>query len=99
MKHALLLLELVPELEHLDLNLPLALMFQKTLIRLARLVPEGVDIVAWGVGRGVVAWPHVCQVTLHVPGGTGAARRREADIVGHCIRRGISGVELNGPGE
>lgn len=75
-----LLLELVPQLKHLDLDLTLALVLEQALVRLALPMLQAVEV-ARLVGRAHVARPHVRQVALHVPRRAAAARGREADVV------------------
>lgn len=74
-------LELVPERKDLDFDLALAVVLQQPLVRLPLLVSQAVQVPR--VRRAEVARLLKGQVALHVAGRPAAARRREADVIGH----------------
>lgn len=83
--------KLVPQLEDLDLDRPLAVVLEDAAVGLALPVAQAVEVL--GVGRGAVARPEVREVALDVARGARAAWGGEADVVGHCV---VVVVELSG---
>ena len=77
----LFLLELVAQLEDLDFDLALAVMFENVFVWLALAVLEKIAIL--GVGSGGVARLEMRKVALDVARGATAAWSREADVGGH----------------
>jgi hypothetical protein len=79
--HVLFLLELVAQLEDLDFDFALAIMFENLLVGLALAVSE--KIVVLVVGSGGVARLEMRKVALNIARGTAAARSRESDVGRH----------------
>ena len=77
--YILFLLELIPQLKDLDLYLPLPVMFQDTLVRLALLVSQTVEV--FGVRGGMVARLDMGEVALDVARSATASRCRETNVV------------------
>ena len=82
----LFLLELVAQLENLDFDLALSVMFKDVLVWLALAVLEKIAILR--VGSGGVARLEMGEVALDITRGTTAAWSRKADVGGHDGRDG-----------
>jgi hypothetical protein len=79
--NVLFLLELVAQLENLDLDFALAIMFENLLVGLALAVSE--KIVVLVVGSSGIARLEMGQVALDIARGTTAAGSRKSDVGRH----------------
>ena len=88
-----LVLEPVTQLEYLDLDLSLPVVFQDGPVGLSLAVLDAVQVSR--IGCGLVARTQVRQVALHVAAGARATRRRQTDVGRH---EGEERREIRGDG-